>query len=355
MKLALISFTVQGGRLCGLLAERLAVKGFDCTPYFLSRQPAPAGLRQVESSLSQWTEKCFARCDGLIFVGACGIAVRAIAPWLAGKEKDPAVVVVDEGGRYAISLLSGHLGGGNDLTLAVAQSCGALPVVTTATDGRGVFSVDQWAARRGISLSGLKAAKAFSAALLEGKKVGFYSDFPVEGSLPAGVVEDPTLAVGMAVTWKRGYTPFTQTVALQPKCVVLGIGCRRGTGMEQIETAVDLALDRFEVSANCVYKICSIDLKGEEPGLISFAQKNSWPFVTFSAQELAQVAGQFTPSAFVKKTVGVDNVCERSAIQGSDGGKLLFPKFAHNGVTVAAALTPVALDFSDYLSTFPKG
>lgn len=129
------------------------------------------------------------REDGLIFVGACGIAVRSIAPQIASKKSDPAVLVVDECGQFVISLLSGHLGGANELSLKAAQILGAQPVVTTATDLHKRFAVDVFSRKNDCEILFMKAAKEVSAALLAGKTVGFYSEFPFVGALPNGLTE----------------------------------------------------------------------------------------------------------------------------------------------------------------------
>ena len=292
-------------------------------------------------SLSGWTAEYWG-AEALVFIGACGIAVRAIAPHVRDKLTDPCVVCVDEGGQFAVPILSGHVGGGNDLARRVAACTGGTAVVTTATDVNGRFSVDQWAARQGLHLGNRGVIKAISAALLEGREVGFASDFPWEGPLPDGVGREGA-QVGFAVTLDPKASPFPQTLRLSPPVLALGVGCRRGTAAAAIAGAVDEALARGGLAPEAVYQVCTIDRKGDEAGLVEFCRSRGLPLVTYSAEELAAVPGEFTPSLFVEKTVGVDNVCERSALAG--GGRLLMPKQAGSGVTVAVAQRPYTVRF----------
>lgn len=353
MRLSIISFTDQGGRICRLLVKRFQELGEECQGFVQDRFFNPCheqpGLAPLRTSLGEWTEKQFEDRDGLIFVGAAGIAVRAVAPFLKGKDRDPAVVVVDEQGRFAISLLSGHLGGANDLALRVAEITGAQPVVTTATDLRGKFAVDVFARDHGLQISDLKLAKEISADILEEKKVGFYSDFPVDGSLPDGLVRGEPCGRAVWVTDKNHPEPDSfislfqpdpsMILRLIPRNLCLGIGCRRGTETEKIRRTVQGFLELNNLEIRSVGSIASIDLKKNEEGLNAFASQLQVPFQTFSPEELLRIAGEFTASEFVKKTTGVENVCERAAAAaaGGSGKALKAKKYSSDGVTVAAA------------------
>ena len=172
---------------------------------------------------------------------------------------DPAVLCVDELGRFVVPLLSGHIGGANALALRLAEGLGAVPVVTTATDVNGRFSVDAWAARQGLFLDSMKAAKAVSAAILEGP-VPLCCDFPVEGELPPGVVRGDGGAVGVCVSWRRK-APFRETLLLVPPVLRLGLGCRRGIAPEAVRAAVEQVLDQHGIHPRAVKGAASIDLK----------------------------------------------------------------------------------------------
>ncbi len=270
----------------------------------------------------------------LIFVSACGIAVRSIAPHLKSKSTDPAVLVIDDAGRFVISLLSGHLGGANGNATKIAALIGAVPVVTTATDNMGRFSCDAWAARHNCALSGLDAAKAVSAAILEGD-VAVSSEYPLPEALPAGLVRAGAGKLGIFIGIHK-IEPYGLTLRLIPRILCLGIGCRRGVSAGDIESAVRKALDRAGIDLRAVAKIATIDVKRDEAGLFEFAESLGAAVELYTAGELGAVKGEFAESDFVRKTVGVGNVCERAATLG---GTLIIPKTAANGVTVAAAVS----------------
>lgn len=322
MSVACLAFTEKGYALAQKLAQALHGTA--------ARSGQPLTLRQ-------WTQAHFPQERALIYVGAVGIAVRAIAPWLRGKTLDPAVVVVDEGGNFAVPLVSGHLGGANDLARRVADICGAVPVVTTATDVNGIFAVDEWARYQHCAVLHASCIRRVSGALLAGKTVRMQTEIPVQGTPPRNVtvVEEGPCDVYV------GFTPQPASVLwLVPQDVVLGVGCRKGIAGDVLEAA----FAAFDLPAQAVCAAASIDLKADEPGLLEFCRVNGWPLQTYSAAELRAVEGSFTASDFVARTTGVENVCERAAVLAS-GGKLIRRKMAGNGVTFAAATKPRLLDW----------
>ena len=220
MTCAYIAFTARGLAL----AQQLAA----ACPGSVTRGGAD-GVR-----LTDWTAAQFAQSDALIFVGAAGIAVRAIAPHCRSKAADPAVVVLDEGGQFAIPLLSGHLGGANELAQRLAAVCHAVPVITTATDGRGIFAVDEWAKRQNCAVAEPERIRYVSGALLAGQSVCYAADWAVSGTLPAGV--EPAAAADRA-DFALTLTPTGEALHLIPRIAVLGVGCKRGTTAEKLETA----------------------------------------------------------------------------------------------------------------------
>lgn len=306
-------------------AERLAGEGF---------RPIPKPSEPFYGALFQWA-------DALVFVGSCAIAVRQIAPHVRDKQSDPAVLCVDELARFVIPLLSGHIGGANALALQLANLLGATPVVTTATDIRGRFSVDAWAAKNGFAMEDIHCAKLVSAAILEGD-IPLCSDFPVAGGYPDGVVPGEAGDLGILLSW-RIREPFRRTLRLIPKVLRLGLGCRRGVSAGQLRAAVESVLEAERLDIRAVRDAASIDLKREEPGLLQFCRENGWPVRFYSAGELAAVPGEFTPSRFVREVAGVDNVCERAAM--ADADRLLVKKTAVDGVTVAVGLKNLEVRF----------
>ncbi len=340
MKLEIIAFTPRGASLAGRLGKALEEQGDDCRVRGFRAFPGAPEVLPLEESLESWARTAFEGADGLIFVSACGIAVRTVAPFLRDKTRDPAVVVVDQGGRFAISLLSGHTGGANRLARRVGAILGAEPVVTTATDGEGLFALDEWAALRGWRLEDPHGVKKIAASLLEGKTVTFRSDFPVAGELPRGFVQ---VAEGGDLWFTLSSAPGEGALKVFPPALRVGIGCRKGVCAAQVERCVLLALERGGLSPLGVAGAATIDRKREEPGLVEFCRDRDWPLLDFSPEELEKVPGSFTPSEFVRGVTGVDNVCERAAVLAA-GGALRVPKTALDGVTAAVALGETVLD-----------
>lgn len=326
MTVRLLAFTDRGYALAQTLAAALDGQAARCG--------APQGL-------AEWTAAAWRESQALVFVGAAGIAVRAIAPHVRHKSVDPAVVVVDEAGRFAVSLLSGHLGGANDLARRIAALCGAAPVITTATDARGLFAVDEWARRQNCRVENPEAILQVSAKVLAGGTAGIYSPWPITGRIPDHVTLAEERNCDALLTLRR---ESGNALRLIPAIAVLGVGCRRDTSQTALEWAFAELLEDSGLNSLAFYKVCSTDLKRDEPGLLAFCQDHGFTFETFSAQALQAVEGNFSSSPFVQSVTGVDNVCERSAVLGS-GGKLLVKKQAGDGVTMAAALAPFSPDW----------
>ena len=283
----------------------------------------------------------FSEMDALIFVGAAGIAVREIAPFVRDKRTDPAVLCLDERANFVIPLLSGHIGGANALARRLAAALGAAAVVTTATDVNGKFSVDTWAAEHGCAISDMGLAKRVSAEILE-HSVPVCSEFPIRGPLPDGLVlgNSGELGIYIGVTMR---TPFTHTLRLVPRVLRVGVGCRKGISQEAVENAIQEVFAEYALDIAAVSGVFTIDLKKNEAGLRDACEARGWPLTCCSAAELRAVPGDFTPSPFVESVTGVDNVCERAAMRGAE--RLLVRKCAKNGVTVAVAAEAWEVDF----------
>ena len=308
-----------------------------------------------EGSSDEIYGRLFDSNDVLIFVGACGIAVRKIAPYIKDKQTDPAVICIDELGTYVIPILSGHIGRANAIARYIAEQISSTAVITTATDINGRFSVDSWAARNGFIIDDIKAAKEVSSAILE-QDIPLISEFKIAGQPPAGIRSEDGNTV-------RSYNdnadrfrndigiyigcnirkPFSRTLRLIPKAVHLGIGCRKGTDEDSIRQAVDKVLSEHDIDKRAVKCISSIDIKSGEKGLLDYAEHNNLPINFYSAEELNNLDGDFTSSEFVKGITGVDNVCERAAMIGAE--HLLVRKNAVNGVTIAAAIEHMEVHF----------
>lgn len=332
MKAAVISFTKAGYELGRKIRDWLQEQGYEAEAAVKCRDLEES----IPESLDQWTRERFAEVDALVYIGAAGIAVRAIAPYVQAKTLDPAVLVIDEQGAYCIPLLSGHLGGANELALALAAAFGMEPVVTTATDRNGKWAVDVFAKKNGLLIRDMEKAKRISADLLAGKEIWIKMEDGKEAQ------EEPDVYIGLLEHpgWRRA-------LYLIPRAGVLGIGCRKGVSLEQIEEAVAETLEAFHVCPECIGAVATIDRKAEEPGLLEYCRKRGISLLSFSAEELSEVEGEFSSSEFVRQVTGIDNVCERSAVKASKGGKLLIPKQKKDQVTAALAVTEWSVEFEE--------
>lgn len=349
MKAGIISFTEHGAVLAQKLKKGLEVQQIGCQAWLKKKASCPPeGVRLLEIPLREWTKEQFAVSDVLIFIGATGIAVRSIAPFVKSKKTDPAVIVVDERGRHAISLLSGHIGGANAMTLLVSELLGAEPVITTATDLNGKFAVDAFAARRDLYMDSMPYAKEIASELVSGRPVGMRSAYPVFGQVPEELDMEGRYPVGFTIDILKK-EPFERTLHLVPKIVTLGVGCKKGMDAEHISEVVARVLKEHEIFRESVCQIASIDLKKEETGILALADELGVPFITYTSEELKQTESEegFTESAFVKNITGVGNVCERAALKGAGVKKLLVPKTADGGVTVAVAAADYTVCMED--------
>lgn len=333
MKIAILSVTERGQQLSQNIAIHLPEH--EIRQYGYERYPD--AQMTLFKSIAEQTSLLFNSIDGLIFIGATGIAVRSIAPLLHDKVHDPAVIVMDEQGKFVIPLISGHIGGANALAELLAERMDAMPVITTATDIGGRFSPDSFAAANGLLLHDLAAAKEVAAAVLHGERVGIQSAYPYL-NLPDELTDDVNCRVGICIGTEK---MFPVTLELTAKNIVVGIGCKKGTSARQIADAVRFA----DIPEERITAVATIDIKAHEPGLSAYCQERCIPLHCFSAEKLNEVQGTFITSDFVKNVTGVDNVCERSAVLCS-GGHLTVQKHVQHGVTVAAAEMPMLLDFA---------
>lgn len=332
MKIGVIAFTSRGYDLGARLCSTL--EGMSHTVSL---------SRCGDQKLSAWSAARFSSDNALVFIGAAGIAVRAVASYVKSKTTDPAVIVLDELGRFVIPILSGHIGGANELAKDIAKQLDAIPVITTATDSSGLFAIDSWASRCGMRIINPERIKRVSAFLLAGEAVSFRSLFPIEGSLPDGFIEN-TKKYDVAITVKTKGN--IDALKLVPPILTLGVGCRRGVSSEELNRAFDMIIKKASFYKEAVAQVCSIDLKADEPGLLEFCRLSSLPFRTFSAAQLNALKGHFSASEFVRRTTGTDNVCERSAVLGSSG-TLLTKKDAGSGITMAFAIAPYTVRFME--------
>jgi cobalt-precorrin 5A hydrolase len=347
MRIRIIGFTKGGCSLAMKLMAALKARGETCAAYAKTSADG-YGAERVEGSLDDWTKEAFLVSEAIVFIGAASIAVRSIAPHVQSKTKDPAVVVVDELSKYAIPILSGHLGRANKLAGEISRIIGSMPVITTASDINGSFSVDLFALEHGLVMSSMSIAKEVSARILDGKEVGLVSDYPIVGAIPQGLRLSHDLDVGICITSRRGKALFAKTLRLTPRNIVIGIGCKKGTPVQVIERKVFEVLKADGLTPEGMSKVASIDLKAGEPGLLAFCEKYQLETRFFNRAELESVPDVgFSYSEFVSAVTGVGNVCERSALAASVNGRLVHGKEASEGITVALAMEDFSVDFRE--------
>ncbi len=295
---------------------------------------------QILKFKSEVVPKIWNECKNLIFIMATGIVVRTIAPLIKDKKIDPAVVVLDETGKYAISLLSGHIGGANDLAREVANFLGGEAVITTASDVNNMTSIDLWAKENDLIIEDWRTLPHIATNFLNNVKLKVYSD--IEISMPTGFqITDNPASADILITNKNAlFThspihPFTQ-LYLRPKNLAVGIGCNSGTSSDEVENAVRTVLDENNLSFLSIHLIATINIKGNEQGLRTFAEKYNLKIKTFTADKLNSVEG-IGKSDVVFKATGANAVSEPAALLASGASELLVPKQKIGNVTIAVA------------------
>lgn len=370
MNIIVLSFTGTGTELNRRLCEKLK-KNFHlerganaCTGYAPEKYagegilPLPADKAALIDS--RWGKSAY------VFIGAAGIAVRYIAPWVKDKYTDSPVLVIDEKGQYVIPLLSGHVGGAAALADEVADMIGAVPVHTTATDVQGKFAVDVFAKKNGLVITDREAVKKISAGLLNGEKAALYIEDPfvnVTGTPPDEIVlcesfkkaeqySYQIIITGSLEQYVKGRESEVKepeqegcSLLLLPRNIAAGIGCRKGIEESVLENGFLGILAENGVDIRQVKSIASIDLKKNEPALLHLCEKYRIPFETYTAEELRSVSDVTTASEFVKKITGVDNVCERAARLSCSAGSMIQGKRIREGMTAALVKCPMEITF----------
>lgn len=353
MKLACFAVTAKGARLAVQLAASLA--GDDVRVYAKHAPPEIADRCLPLGSLAESVGQRFADCDGLVFFMALGIVVRLVGPLAADKRRDPAVVAVDDGGQFAISVLAGHIGGANELARRTASCLQALPVITTATDVAGAAAADVLATRLGLRMEPFGQMKYVNAALAAGEKVSFLLDQEVPDAAlwrrraaEAGVALEPLdawpggtepLVVLSDRLWPSLAAHAAPVLYLRPPSLFVGMGCRRGAPPAAVRRALETVLAARGLALSSVAGLGSAWVKAAEPALVALARELDVPFVCYGREQLQRIVQEqgLEQSEFVYQQIGVGNVCEAAAwLQRSpDKGRLIIPKSKCGPVTVA--------------------
>ena len=306
--ITIISFTKKGGDINKRLTDILSES--DITSYTLEKYRFDNRVKPL-GNLKETVKRHFTD-DAVIFIGAVGIAVRSIAPYIKDKFCDPAVLVIDELGRYVIPLLSGHVGGANELANYIGEALSAAPIITTATDINGTFAVDIFAKKNNLLISSRKLAKDVSAALLDNNGIDIDSDIKridVKELKKKLNPKNKACDIKVRIT-DRIYDDTVLT--LIPKNLYIGVGCKKNTDADKMWDFVNDIFRLEGLDIRAVKSIGSIDIKRDEYAVKNLANRLNVPFLTFTKNELNSVSGDFFESEFVRKTVGVGNVCERA-------------------------------------------
>lgn len=349
-RIIVLGFTGAGTALGRELCGKLKKNGYDCQGYapgkYAGENVLPLPEDRSELFGGRWGRAAF------LFIGAAGIAVRWIVPWVKDKYTDSPVLVMDEKGRYVVPLLSGHVGGAAALADEIAGLAGGTAVHTTATDVQGKFAVDVFARKHSLAITDRRAAKAVSAAVLDGEKIALYIEEAYgdmltseeKTCLPEDVILCRTAPDAekyrhrVMVTEQR---PSGKVLWLKPMDMAAGIGCRKDIRPELLEKGFLDVLEESGISIRQIRKIASIDLKKDEPAILRLSEKYGIPFAVYPADELRTVERVSSGSDFVEKVTGVDNVCERAALLCcGNGGKLIRGKCVREKMTAALAAYP---------------
>lgn len=333
MRIAIIALTKNASRLANEIGQKL--KG----DVYVKEKFATHEDYAIKGNFVDFVHEIFTKYQGLVFVMATGIVVRTIAGVMKDKFTDPAVVVVDEKGKFAISLLSGHAGGANRLALKVASAIGAQPVITTATDVEGVISLDVIAKDYGYYLENIEDLKKVSAAFVNGENVRFILDEDVEKIplLKDYIKNDVHSKVDafVYITDKEIKKPTEKPyVILRPKNVVIGLGCKRGIAFEDLLTFIRETFENLNLRLKSIESIATIDIKKEEKGMLQLAEFLKIPLVFYTKEELRKIENKFPISDFVFHTVGVGSVARPSAYLASNAGEEI-AYLKKNGITLA--------------------
>ncbi len=384
MTLSIISFTKNGYELSLKLNNKIKEKNsaYNIRLYYKSETIKSETVKNeilsaledmpeyVKEGLNQWVRTQFANNNAIIFIGAVGIAVRSIAKCVDNKLSDSPVIVIDEKGDFVIPILSGHVGGANEIALMLAELLDACPVITTATDKNNAWAADVFAKKNKLNILNKDRIKTVNAKSLEGKKIKLILpketeldlkfdenifDIMRKDILPENDEEDKADEADMAdnadvIVLNRSSKNIeillndiekkyvNVPLILSPKEYIIGIGCKKNKTVLEIEKAIMDSLDNNNLSVNSIAYLVSIDLKKDEQGILDFADRNRIEFVTFSSEELESVDGTFEESEFVKEKTGVGNVCERASIKACTyGGSLIRKKTVYDGITIAIA------------------
>ncbi|MBU3178118.1 cobalt-precorrin 5A hydrolase [Clostridium estertheticum] len=324
MKYAVVTFTQKGDQIAEILATSLNIDLY-------------SKKKHSNFDFAKVSKKVMENYRGIIFISSTGIAVRSIAPYIKSKDLDPAVLVIDNSCNYVISLLSGHLGGANELALKVSRLLDAKPIITTATDNLGIYAPDMIAKDNGFVIEDLKKAKDISALLVEGKKIGFLDEKGIIQT-PAGYSSSLENISGLLYISSNEIINAKLEVYNVPKLklirrnIVLGIGCRKDFSEDKMNKTVIRMLKQYNIDIRAIKSIATVNVKKDELAIKALADYFKCQLEIFTTEDIKKVQHKFSGSDFVEKTIGVRAVCE-PCVELS-GAKIMTIKMKLDGMTL---------------------
>jgi cobalt-precorrin 5A hydrolase len=315
LKIACIYFTTSGKDIAKRIKNSSSYE-----VYMFSKENYKSNLNDI-----------FEHYDGIVFISSTGIAIRISAPFIKSKISDAAIVVVDDLGRYSISLLSGHIGGANELAQVIAGILKCQAIITTASDSRGIESVDMFAKRNNLFIESMEDAKEITSMMIEGEEIKIESE--IEAKIGYISVAQNNEVGAIFVTSKLSIKYDKPSCVLRPKNITVGLGCRRGKTKDEIISALMTVFIDNDLSIKSIKEIATVDVKQDEQGIIEACQYLNCEMVIISREDIKVVQDKFDKSAFVYDTIGVSSVCEPCAY--ISGGEIKVYRTAINGITIA--------------------
>lgn len=332
MKLAVITLNRHSLKVASEIQKHF------CCDIYIPEKLAQGELLPLTGGLSHHIPRILKEYDGSVFIMSLGIVVRMISSSMGHKSSDPPVLCVSPDGRYIIPVLSGHLGGANELARDLAVKTGGEAVITTASDLFQKKAVDMIAKEHGFVIDSFPRAMEITSLMIDDKEVDIVSDRDgpsPEGTIPYSKWHNPRAEGAVFISYRTGISLPVPAARLIPPVLILGAGCRKGVPFEKIRDFAERLFREHQLDLRALKAVGSIDLKKEEPGLVQLAEEFKVPFLTWPSYELDRVSEDFEQSEFVRKITGTGAVSMPSGFLASGRGTCLVPKRAEEGITLS--------------------
>ena len=344
-KIAILSITNNGRELALRIKEIMK----DVDVFFIKKDTDYKNdeVIVVNKGLKEFIPQIFDKYDYLVFIMATGIVVRTIAPLIISKFSDPAILVMDEKGNNIISLLSGHMGGANEMTLYMSDLINSHPVITTATDVNKKSSLDMIAKKLNGHIDDFRDnVLKINSMLVNNEEVHLYIDGNYKINHNGFTLYDEKTDLDkvrnlVVVTNKKDINEMLnknienlneKIIKVTPKDIVIGVGCKKNTNSDHMKNSLMKFLKEYNIDINAVKEIGSIEIKKDEKAIIDLAKFLDVKFKTFSVEEISKVDHLYEKSDWVKKNVGVYSVSDPVAHLLSEG-RVIINKQKYDGIT----------------------